>query len=315
MKKPKTYKNDLPEVWLDDVKRIPDKRKPSRIHQGAPPRVVPHTTELLGFRDSFGYRLPSEVEAERWYANAPYPYNQLYCHEDLNSKAYVAEGNTQKMKSDKKVRDGFTAHTQRRAITQMGESMRGASRTGGFACNYGSPITIQIAINGCAADATKWTDQFFEDFAHVVAKNYQKIRDEFPEYADIKCLPYQTKPGGPGAWGSGTSRLKGGTGKNTGRFRMTPQEWVTGIRADGAEWNFAGHLHALPNNTHWDPSPYFPWVSFSDRVNEILGSAKPVVAKNAPIVLPDSKVDRLDVAYKAINTAKYQLDAYRKESA
>ena len=277
MAKPATVRNTLPEVWHPTADRVPDRSDLPAIHQGAPMRLYLHTTELLGIDDGqpHGERLPDLDELRAWYEREPYPYHQVYAHHELTAKAYIATGHAQRMRSVADVREGYTRLLQRRPITRMAAAMVGADRTGGYACNYASPITIQIAILGCAADAQRWSDDFWADLATVLASNYALART-VPGYEDVQAEPYQTAPGTGGGWGDGRPRALGGDGRKTGDYRMARQEQATGIRADGQPWNLAGHIHAIARNRHWDPSSYVPWVELANEINHQLdGQPRP----------------------------------------
>lgn len=283
----RTYPNTLPEVWHPDAERVPDDKTPPLIHQGAPPRVFVHCTQLLGDydRENRCHRLPTLDELREWYEREPYPYTMVYAHRDLTSKAYKtsADGDTQQMLSQEDVYDGYTALLSRRPLTRMATAMRGASRTGGVACNYGSPVTVQIAILGCSEDAQIWTDRFYADFGDLLASTYQTIRDRIPGEESIEVLPYQTDPGHGGGWGDGLAKALGGTGRKTGGYRMSKAESASGVKVDGGKWNYAGHIHALSRNTHWDPSSYFRWQQTASRANSILDGRRVSNSGPAPI--------------------------------
>ena len=313
MAKPTNLPNTLPEIWLEDVDRVPDNSNPPLIHQGFEPAVWLHDTELLGFRNQYGYKLPNLEELINWYHKQKWTYNQIFAHESLTSLAYKVSGNVQKRISDKKVNEGYTKHLQKRAISRMGTAMKGTKSTGGYSCNFGSELNPQLSILGVAADAKLWNDDFYEDLCHAIYKNYKAIREARPEYAEITCIPYQTEPGTGGGWGNGISKALGGQGKHTGKYRMSKEELATRTRKDGHKWNFAGHIHAIARNDHWDPSSYFRWVDVADRVNELLRADNPAPQKIATPVKSDTP-DRLQLAAQAIETAKYQLAAYRKEN-
>ena len=282
---PKTYPNEIkPEndIWLKNVKRVKTRGVPQRINQGMPPYVIVHTTELLGNQvEGNVFRLPNEQEVEKWYANAPWPYQFLYAHESLTKLHYKATKTSQTpislAEGEEPPEKGYTQLYQGRPLNVMGWGTKGTKWTGGHAVNFGSELAVQIAILGVAASVNKHTDEFYADFAEVLADIFEAISEQ--SHLNILAAPFQTKVGVSGGWGNGIAKAisRYGTGNKTGKYRMSKKEFATlTVRKKrswaapvGTKFNLFGHVHTLALNTHWDPGA-IDWVRLSKKVNAIL---------------------------------------------
>lgn len=209
----------------------------------APPRIVLHTTEYVGY---------TTEQTRRAYARHAYPPQLWIGLPELNSQTYEPDRHgsrtrTAKWNSDTEPTPHLTI-LQRRPLAHIGWALKHWPNTP-HTNHMG--ICAQIEIEGYAGDAANWNINTQDQIADIVATITRWINEHHdPTY---KPRPYLDRGKVAGSWGAGKKANRNVPRKvrKGGSARMTATEWASGRKADGTRWGLCTHQN-VPDNDHWD---------------------------------------------------------------
>lgn len=255
-------KYDINELLLDEPtregwivptdQRIPQERDhtigPPAVPE-APPRIVLHCTESMGYRPE---------ATRRAFARHPYPPHLWISLPGLNSHTYTPDSNgsrtrTEHWNSTNPAKPHLTI-LQRRPLEQVAWALRHKPSETPHTNHMG--ICAQIEIEGYAGDAANWSATTLHQIAAVCARITRWIRQHNSDQ-NWMPTPYIERGQVAGSYGAGktASKLLPRKERRGGANRMTATEWRTATRSakrGGGRWGMCGHA-SVPDNLHWDP--------------------------------------------------------------